>query len=154
MILNNKKELKKICIAVITFAVISIGVSYPMSAKINALENEKNKLTEVESEYKGDCYDESMDLSDDIVVKIIERMDSNIDINFINKFDKVDENNKPYSSIELSVSGNLDKIKSIESVLNDLNLNYKIESMDIKNPKNEKGNEKNYVDCIMTFKVI
>ena len=38
--------------------------------------------------------------------------------------------------IELSVSGNLDKIKSIESVLNDLNLNYKIENMDIKNPKN------------------
>ena len=27
-----------------------------------------------------------------------------------------------------------------------MNLNYKIENMDIKNPKNEKGNEKNYVD--------
>ena len=48
----------------------------------------------------------------------------------------------------------LDKIKEIESVLNGLNLNYKIENMDIKNPKNEKGNEKNYVDCIMTIKVI
>ena len=45
-------------------------------------------------------------------------------------------------------------IKEIENVLNDLNLNYKIENMDIKNPKNEKGNQKNYVDCIMTFKVI
>lgn len=152
----NNKELKKICIAIMTFIVISIVISYPMNAKINALEQEKIKFTEVESEpqYKGDCYDESMDLSDDIVVKIIEKMDSSLDIKFINKFDEVDENNKPYSSIELSVSGNLDKIKEIESVLNDLNLNYKIESMDIKNPKSENGKEKNYVDCIMTFKVI
>lgn len=152
----NNKELKKICIAIMTFIVISIVISYPMNTKINALEQEKIKFTEVKSEpqYKGDCYDESMDLSDDIVVKIIDKMDSSLDIKFINKFDEVDENNKPYSSIELSVSGNLDKIKEIESVLNDLNLNYKIESMDIKNPKSENGNEKNYVDCIMTFKVI
>ena len=75
-------------------------------------------------------------------------------INFVNKFDEIDENNKTKTTIELSVSGNLDKIKEIENVLNDLNLNYKIENMDIKNPKNEKGNQKNYVDCIMTFKVI
>ncbi len=151
---KNKKELKKICIAIMTFVVVSIGTSYAMNTKINALEQEKIKLTEVEPEYKGDCYDETMDLSDDIVIKIIDKMDSSLDINFINKFDKVDENNKSYSSIELSVSGNLDKIKGIEGVLNGLNLNYKIENMDIKNPKNEKGNEKNYVDCIMTIKVI
>lgn len=151
---KNKKELKKICIAIMTFVVVSIGTSYTMNTKINALEQERTKLTEVEPEYKGDCYDETMDLSDDIVIKIIDKMDSSLDINFINKFDEVDENNKPYSSIELIVSGNLDKIKGIESVLNGLNLNYKIENMDIKNPKNEKGNEKNYVDCIMTIKVI
>ncbi|MCC3869059.1 hypothetical protein [Terrisporobacter mayombei] len=152
--MKNKKELKKICIAVITFTVVSTGVSYPMNNKINALEQEKTKLTETKPQYKGDCYDETMDLSDDIVIKIIGKMDSSLDINFVNKFDEIDENNKPYSSIELSVSGNLDKIKGIESVLNDLNLNYKIEKMDIKNAKDEKGNEKNYVDCIMTFKVI
>lgn len=151
---KNKKELKKICIAIMTFVVVSIGTSYAMNTKINALEQERTKLTEVEPEYKGDCYDETMDLSDDIVIKIIDKMDSSLDINFINKFDEVDENNKSYSSIELSVSGNLDKIKGIEGVLNGLNLNYKIENMDIKNPKNEKGNEKNYVDCIMTIKVI
>ena len=151
---KNKKELKKVCIAIMTFVVVSIGTSYTMNTKINALEQERTKLTEVEPEYKGDCYDETMDLSDDIVIKIIDKMDSSLDINFINKFDEVDENNKPYSSIELSVSGNLDKIKGIESVLNGLNLNYKIENMDIKNPKNEKGNEKNYVDCIMTIEVI
>ena len=115
---------------------------------------EKTKINKEQPQYKGDCEDDSVDFSEDIVIKIIEKMDSSLDINFINKFDEVDENNKPYYSIELSVSGNLDKIKSIESVLNDLNLNYKIENMDIKNPKNEKGNEKNYVDCIMTFKVI
>lgn len=152
--MNNKKEFKKICIALIVFVVVSIVVSYPMNLKINALEEQKIKLTEKEPEYKGDCYDESMDLSDDIVVKIIDKIDSSLDIKFINKFDKVDENNKAYSSIELSVSGNLDKIKEIEHVLNDLNLNYKIESMDIKNPKDENGIEKNYVDCMMTFKVI
>ena len=151
---KNKKELKKICIAIMIFVVVSIGTSYAMNTKINALEQERTKLTEVEPEYKGDCYDETMDLSDDIVIKIIDKMDSSLDINFINKFDEVDENNKSYSSIELSVSGNLDKIKGIEGVLNGLNLNYKIENMDIKNPKNEKGNEKNYVDCIMTIKVI
>lgn len=151
---KNKKELKKICIAIMTFVVVSIGTSYAMNTKINALEQERTKLIEVEPEYKGDCYDETMDLSDDIVIKIIDKMDSSLDINFINKFDEVDENNKSYSSIELSVSGNLDKIKGIEGVLNGLNLNYKIENMDIKNPKNEKGNEKNYVDCIMTIKVI
>ena len=151
---KNKKELKKICIAIMTFVVVSIGTSYAMNTKINALEQERTKLTEVEPEYKGDCYDETMDLSDDIVIKIIDKMDSSLDINFINKFDEVDENNKSYSSIELSVSGNLDKIKGIEGVLNGLNLNYKIENMDIKNPKNEKGNEKNYVDCIMTIKVV
>jgi len=152
--LKNKKEFKKICIAIITFIVVSIAVSYPMNNKINALEQEKTKLTETKPQYKGDCYDETMDLSDDIVIKIIGKMDPSLDINFVNKFDETDENNKSYSSIELSVSGNLDKIKEIESVLNDLNLNYKIEKMDIKNAKDEKGNEKNYVDCMMTFKVI
>lgn len=152
--MKNKKELKKICIAIITFTVVSIGVSYPMNNKIDALEQEKTKLTETKPQYKGDCYDETMDLSDDVVIKIIGKMDPSLDINFVNKFDEIDENNKPYSSIELSVSGNLDKIKGIESVLNDLNLNYKIEKMDIKNAKDEKGNEKNNVDCIMTFKVI
>ncbi|UEL49311.1 hypothetical protein [Terrisporobacter hibernicus] len=152
--MKNKKEFKKICIAIITFTVVSIAVSYPMNNKINALEQEKTKLTETKPQYKGDCYDETMDLSDDIVIKIIGKMDPSLDINFVNKFDEIDENNKSYSSIELSVSGNLDKIKEIESVLNDLNLNYKIEKMDIKNAKDEKGNEKNYVDCMMTFKVI
>lgn len=152
--MKNKKEVKKICVTIITFIVFSLGISYSMNTKINALEQEKTKLTETEPAYKGDCYDETMNLSDDIVIKIIEKMDSSLDINFVNKFDEVDENNKPYSSIELSVSGNLDKIKEIENVLNDLNLNYKIEKMDIKNPKNEKGNKKNHVDCVMTFKVI
>lgn len=152
--MKNKKEFKKICRAIITFIVVSIGVSYPINNKINALEQEKIKLTETKPQYKGDCYDETMDLSDDIVIKIIGKIDSSLDINFVNKFDETDENNKSYSSIELSVSGNLDKIKEIESVLNDLNLNYKIEKMDIKNAKDEKGNEKNYVDCMMTFKVI
>lgn len=154
--MKNKKEFKKSCIAIIIFLIVSMGVSYSMNIKINALEEEKTKVTETksESEYKGDCYDETMNLSDDVVIKIIEKLDSSLDINFVNKFDEVDENNKPYSSIELSVSGNIDKIKKIESVLNDLNLNYKIEKMDIKNPKNENGNEKNYVDCMMTIKVV
>ena len=153
--MNNKNEFKKIGISIIVFLVVSMGVSYGMDTKINALEQEKTKLTEVETEpeYKGDCYDETMNLDDDIVIKIIDKLDSSLDINFVNKFDETDESNKPYSYIELSVSGNLDKIKGIESVLNDLNLNYNIENMDIKNPKNEKGNEKNYVDCLMTFKV-
>ena len=140
--MKNKKELKKIFISILTFVIISLGMSYYMNIKTNALENEKVKV------------DENVALSDDIVIKIIEKVDSSLDINFVNKFDEVDENNKPYTSIELSVSGSLDKIKEIENVLNDLNLNYKIENMDIKNPKNEKGNQKNYVDCIMTFKVI
>ena len=58
--------------------------------------------------------------------------------------------------IPVSSSGHLFIFKTLlnDNVLNDLNLNYKIENMDIKNPKNEKGNDKNYVDCIMTFKVI
>ena len=154
MMFKNKNELKKICISIIIFLVFSIGISYFTNIKINALEQEKKKLIESQQVYKGDCYDETMDLSDDIVIKIIEKMDSNLDINFINKFDEVDENNKSYSFIELSVSGNLDRIKEIEGILNNLNLNYIIENMDIENPKNERGNEKNYVDCIMAIKVI
>lgn len=152
--MNKKRELKKICLSIIIFAVISICISYYINTTINALEKEKIISTQAEPEYKGDCYDESMDLSDDIVMKIIEKMDSSLDINYINKFDEKDEKNKSYTAIELSVSGNLDKIKAIENVLNDLNLNYKIENMDIKNPKSENGNDKNYVDCLMTFKVI
>ena len=154
MIFKNQKEIKKILISIFAFIMISLGISYCTNMKVNALEEEKTKINKEQPQYNGDCEDDSVDFSEDIVIKIIEKMDSSLDINFINKFDEVDENNKPYYSIELSVSGNLDKIKSIESVLNDLNLNYKIENMDIKNPKNEKGNEKNYVDCIMTFKVI
>ena len=142
LILKNKKEIRKIGISILTFVIISLGMSYYMNIKINALENEKVKVTEKEPEYKGDCVDENVAISDDIVIKIIEKLDSSLDINFVNKFDEVDENNKPYTSIELSVSGNLDKIKEIENVLNDLKLNYKIENMDIKNPKNEKGNKK------------
>ena len=152
--MNKKRELKKICLSIIIFAVISIGISYYINTTINALEKEKIISTQAEPEYKGDCYDETMNFSDDIVMKIIEKMDSSLDINYINKFDEKDENNKSYTSIELSVSGNLDKIKEIENVLSDLNLNYKIENMDIKNPKSENGNDKNYVDCLMTFKVI
>lgn len=152
--MKNKKELKKIFISILTFVIISLGMSYYMNIKTNALENEKVKVTEKEQKYEGDCVDENVALSDDIVIKIIEKVDSSLDINFVNKFDEVDENNKPYYLIELSVSGNLDKIKEIEDVLNDLKLNYNIENMDIKNPKTEKGNDKHYVDCIMTFKVI
>lgn len=154
MSLNNKKEVKKICISLLFFIMISLVMSYFTNIKINALEQEKIKICKKEPEYKGDCSDNNMDFSDDIVIKIIEKMDSSLDINFVNKFDEVDENNKPYYLIELSVSGNLDKIKEIEDVLNDLKLNYNIENMDIKNPKTEKGNDKHYVDCIMTFKVI
>ena len=44
---KNKKELKKICIAIMTFVVVSIGTSYTMNTKINALEQERTKLTEV-----------------------------------------------------------------------------------------------------------
>ena len=154
MIFKNQKEIKKILISIFAFIMISLGISYCTNMKVNALEEEKTKINKEQPQYKGDCEDDSVDFSEDIVIKIIEKMDSSLDINFINKFDEVDENNKPYYSIELSVSGNLDKIKSIESVLNDLNLNYKIENMDIKNPKNEKGYDLNYVDCIMTFKVI
>ena len=143
MIFKNQKEIKKILISIFAFIMISLGISYCTNMKVNALEEEKTKINKEQPQYKGDCEDDSVDFSEDIVIKIIEKMDSSLDINFINKFDEVDENNKPYYSIELSVSGNLD-----------MNINYKIENMDIKNPKNEKGNEKNYVDCIMTFKVI
>ena len=152
--MKNKKEVKKIFLAIITFIVFSLAISYSMNTKINALEQEKISVIETEPIYKGDSYDETMNLSDDIVIKIIEKMDSGIDINFVNKFDELDKNNKYYYSIELSVSGNLDKIKGIESILNDLNVNYKIDKIDIKNHKNEKGNKKNYVDCLMIFKVL
>ena len=109
--MKNKKELKKIFISILTFVIISLGMSYYMNIKTNALENEKVKVTEKEQKYEGDCVDENVALSDDIVIKIIEKVDSSLDINFVNKFDEIDENNKPYTSIELSVSGNLDKIK-------------------------------------------
>ena len=111
--MKNKKELKKIFISILTFVIISLGMSYYMNIKTNALENEKVKVTEKEQKYEGDCVDENVALSDDIVIKIIEKVDSSLDINFVNKFDEVDENNKPYTSIELSVSGSLDKIKEI-----------------------------------------
>lgn len=152
--MKSKKEVKKIIISVCLFMLVSIVILYPMRTKIDALEQEKIKLIEVDSpEYKGDCSDDNMDYSDDIVVKIIEKIDSSIDIKFVNKFDVV-EDNKPYYRIELSMSGNLDKIKNIENILNNLNLNYKIENMEIKNPSNEKGDKEKYVDCMMTFKVI
>ena len=90
--------------------------------------------------------------------------DEEVLLNFLLKLSKISKviislgNHEFYynkTKKEFKLNNNLiDKIKSIESVLNDLNLNYKIENMDIKNPKNEKGNDKNYVDCIMTFKVI
>lgn len=152
--MNTKSELKKICLSIIVFTLISIAASYKINTITDALEQEKIKLEQIEPEYKGDCYDESMNLGDDIVMKIIEKMDSSLDIKYINKSDEKDDNNKSYTYIELNVSGNVDKIKEIENVLNSLNLNYKIESMDIKNPKSEDGESKDYVDCLMLFKVI
>lgn len=152
--MNNNKEIKKIIISVCLFIFVSVIILYPMRTKIDALEKEKIKLTEVDnSEYKGDCSDDDMDYSDDIVIKIIEKIDPSIDIKFVNKFDVV-EDNKSYYRIELSMSGNLDKIKNIENILNKMNLNYNIENMEIKNPSNEKGDKEKYVDCKMTFKVI
>ena len=97
--MKNKKELEKIFISILTFVIISLGISYYMNIKTNALENEKVKVTEKEQKYEGDCVDENVDLSDDIVIKIIEKIDSSLDINFVNKFDELDENNKPYTSI-------------------------------------------------------
>ena len=69
--------------------------------KVNALEEEKNEVSQIEPQYKGDCEDESIDFSEDIVVKIIEKMDSSLDINFINKFDEVDENNKIHDTYRI-----------------------------------------------------
>lgn len=153
--MKNNKEIKKICLSILVFIIVSVGMSFFKNVKINALEEEKSKATHQKSEYKGDCVEDKMGFSDDdIVIKIINKIDSSLDINYINKFDKFDKNNKPYSAIELSVSGDLEKIKEIENVLNDLKLNYNIENMDIKNPKTEKGKNKNYVDCLMIFKVI
>ncbi|WP_297131325.1 hypothetical protein, partial [Terrisporobacter sp.] len=114
----------------------------------------KTKLMETDNlTYKGDCSDDDMDYSNDIVIKIIEKIDPSIDIKFVNKLDIV-EDNTSYYRVELSMSGNLDKIKNIETILNNMNLNYKIENMEIKNPSNENGDKEKYVDCIMTFKVI
>lgn len=152
--MKDKKETKKIIISICLFILISISILYPMRIKIDALEEEKTKLMETDNlTYKGDCSDDDMDYSNDIVIKIIEKIDPSIDINFVNKFDMV-ENNNPYYRVELSMSGNLDKIKNIENILNSMNLNYKIENMEIKNPSNENGDKEKYVDCIMTFKVI
>ena len=72
--MKNKKELKKIFISILTFVIISLGMSYYMNIKTNALENEKVKVTEKEPKYEGDCVDENVDLSDDIVIKIIEKI--------------------------------------------------------------------------------
>ena len=96
--MKNKKELKKIFISILTFVIISLGMSYYMNIKTNALENEKVKVTEKEQKYESDCVDENVALSDDIVIKIIEKVDSSLDINFVNKFDEVDENNKNKSN--------------------------------------------------------
>lgn len=152
--MGKKSEIKKICLSIIVFTLISIATSYKINTITDALEQEKSKLEQIEPEYKGDSYDESMNLNDDIVIKIIEKMDSSLDIKYINKIEGKEDNNKSYTYIELSVSGNIDKIKEIENVLNSLNLNYKIDSMDIKNPKSENEDNKDYVDCIMMFKVI
>ena len=81
--MKNKKELKKIFISILTFVIISLGMSYYMNIKTNALENEKVKVTEKEPKYEGDCVDENVALSDDIVIKIIEKVDSSLDINFV-----------------------------------------------------------------------
>ncbi|MEG0856920.1 MAG: hypothetical protein RSG52_10645 [Terrisporobacter sp.] len=154
--MKNKIQIKKIGLAVLVFLMMSIITSYPMKTRINALEQEKTKLTEENNEkYKGDSSDEEMDkINDDIVIKIISKLDSTLDINYVNKFDEVDEENKAYSKIELSVSGDLNKIKGIEKVLNDMKLNYKIENMDVKNRAKENGDKiDNYVDCVMTFTV-
>ena len=80
MSLNNKKEVKKICISLLFFIMISLVMSYFTNIKINALEQEKIKICKKEPEYKGDCSDKNMDFSDDIVIKIIEKMDSSLDI--------------------------------------------------------------------------
>ncbi len=153
IILKDKKEMKKIGLVLIIFSLISLGVSHFMNTKIDALEKDKESLIESNAQYKGDCYDKDMDFDDDVVIKIIDEIDSSVDINFINKFDKVDENNKKYYSIELNISGDLDKINSIETALSDLNLNYKIDKIDINKPKSRDGSDKDYVDCFMIFNV-
>lgn len=154
--MKTKNSIKKIGVLLIAFLTISLGISYSMEGKIDALEKEKTKIEQKSSQvYEGDSSDKEMDkINDDIVVKIISKMDSDLDINFVNKYDEVDENNKPFSRIELSVSGDLNKVKNIENVLNNMKLNYKIVNMDIKNRAEENGDKiDNYVDCVMTFVV-
>ena len=155
--MKDKRGLKKIAITLVGFAILSFLILQPMKQKIEALEDEKNIILEdnEEVEYHGDAYDKEHEKSlDEVVLKIIANIDPSIEINFINKYDLVDEDNNPYTSIELSVSGDINKVKEIEGVLNDLKLNYTLEDMDIKNRKNESGdNVDNYVDCVMTFKV-
>ena len=153
-----KKQLKKIGIYLSVFFIMSLIIYLPMESKINALEEEKSQLIDKVNEqpYPGDASDKELEqIKDDIVIKIISKLDPSIDINYVNKDDLVDENNKSYSKIELSVSGDLDKVKEIESVLNNMGLSYKIENMDIKNKSNDDGEDiVNYVECIMTFKIM
>lgn len=152
--MKNKLSIKKIGVLVIAFLGINLAMSYSMEEKIDALEQEKVKLEQESSdEYKGDCSDEEITkINDDIVVKIISKLSPDLDINFVNKFDEVDENNKSFSRIELSVSGDLDKVKEIEGILDNMKLNYKVLNMDIKNRTKENGDKiDNYVDCVMTF---
>ena len=62
--MKNKKELKKIFISILTFVIISLGMSYYMNIKTNALENEKVKVTEKEPKYEGDVLSKNISLNE------------------------------------------------------------------------------------------
>ena len=73
--MKNKKEFKKIGVSLLVFVMMSFVINYYTDLKINALEQEKTKITKEQPQYKGDCEDDSVDFSEDIVIKIIEKMD-------------------------------------------------------------------------------
>ena len=76
--MKDKIQMRKIGISIIIFFLISILVTSPMKIKINALEEEKANISQYNTpEYTGDAYDEETEkINDDIVVKIISKLDS------------------------------------------------------------------------------
>ncbi|NMS89491.1 hypothetical protein HGQ85_06085 [Clostridioides difficile] len=190
---NREKNLLKILFILIIVLATNIILS-PLEKNLTNLKKEKqnlmNKINKQDNyqikdnSYKDDKYIENVELNGneelksnfnnsfldkktdkDMVLLVENKLRDIVNIEYINQESSLDNNNKKQVNLEIKVNGELENVLKIEGLMKNLNLNNKLEkieinklkasNLDVQNISNEYERGKdNIVECKMTIRVI
>lgn len=190
---NREKNLLKILLILIIILATNIILT-PLEQNLTSLKKEKqnliNKINKQnnyqikDNSYKDDKYIENVELNGneefksnfnnsfldkktnkDMVLLVENKLRDIVSIEYINQESSLDNNNKKQVNLEIKVNGELENVLKIEGLMKNLNLNDKLEkieinklktrNLDVQNISNEyKQGKDNIVECKMTIRVI